>query len=294
MGFHDSMIDDGFHDEETYMEALLQNAEKIMQKSISQSLYSSQVVDPVNIINPSDINEPDLIVDSIDWLSPEEEEHARYVEWRQKEDNFKEWCHSNLIDSELFLLWHSVQCSQSIQDRYESCNFWINNTEYCKKKLKEFYPEIYDIYVSFLSWVYNHPLEYLFGCDKPEKQHNPAVEDIKDWMHFKDLWLDVYEIIQNWMKWLSMKSYYEYQLKIHGVEFFDHLLGASLTLLPFNKDELSKMFSDDFIKEHDKSDAKQSVFRRCSELYSGKYEIAVSDYIKICRIKKIKKYFEEL
>lgn len=175
MGFEDSMIEAGFHDEEDYLEHLMDEFDK---QNETQQEYDEDINDEY------DEEWPDGYY---------EEESNRYYKW------FRE----NPIKKELFIAWaYTFYEAEKNNDFFFVDRFmeWEQDEEGHIERLKNYWGKEYEALLSFIVWKQENPMEEIlrqpqheyfdFRYDPPLELSESEVleydvEDFKNWINRK-------------------------------------------------------------------------------------------------------------
>lgn len=186
MGFEESMIEDGFHDEEEYLEHLLDEAEKLY----AHDNYTEEILD-----DPS-LQEDDESFD--------ESERIRYANWVIE----------NPLEKEFFCAWLNTDICGTYSTYYiiEKFHEWEKNTEKCKGDLKINYGNLYPQIVEYFLWKIDNKEE-----DKLIRyEYNSDLENDYYSLSLREALLRDVENYQSWL--LSKSSYLNWESEISDEE----------------------------------------------------------------------------
>lgn len=185
MGFEESMIEAGFHDEEKYLEYLMEEFENQDE--------NQQFCD-----DDSDNNETEEYYEGDDYL---EEECKKYYAW----------CRNNPIKKELLVVWAYTFFESEKENEYFFVNRfleWEQREKECIEQLKEYWGDKYEELYSFIVWKNENPMEEIlrqpqheyfdFRYDPPLELPESDIidydlEDFKYWIKRKqefDSWIN--------------------------------------------------------------------------------------------------------
>ena len=191
MSFEESMIEDGYHDEEEYIEHLMDEAENEWE---CQQNYQNSHKESCN----DDYGDYD-----------DEEEYYEKLK-SQYQDYFKD----NTLKFRIFLTWIHFDTEWNYKDRHfllHKFAEWQGNEEWQTKRMKDYYSFYYPQIIKYLEWVINNPIEdYLTESYRernielvihPSPTH-PFVEPIPE----RDL---IVERVNALGDWLNRKNKFE-------------------------------------------------------------------------------------
>lgn len=203
MGFEDSMIEEGFHDEGEYLEHLIGKAEDNWITEYNQR---------------NDFNEyPGSEDDGYEDEECLEEDRKKYIQWARK----------NPLEKELFVAWANVYwkftLSTPVQYFQLYIEYWIGNEEYRLYQLESLYgPDFQNVY-NYLKWRIENPIENSilleefekndmeFGFDYSNCPPDPPIE-----LPECEILLKRVEFYEDWMK--SKREYDNWKSNTIGEE----------------------------------------------------------------------------
>lgn len=229
MGFEDSMIEDGFHDEEEYLEYLMDEADREYERQqYEQSTYQDDYEDD-------------------NYYDENNEEY--YNTLREK---YKQWAKNNPLKYKIFIAWIDFDTEWD----YEDDNFvldkfeqWQNEEDWQMERLKDYYHEYYPRIIKYFEWEIDNPIEEILR--QPEIEYfrpiseYPYVQGIPECELLIDKMEDYEEWIRNKKKyeqWVSTASEEEKR------DFWDMVIDNEFqndTSIEHTRDCLLKQLDDD-------------------------------------------------
>lgn len=189
MGFEDSMIEDGFHDEEEYLEHLMDEAENEWERQqYEESSYQEEYDDDE------------------EYYDEDDEEY--YDSLREK---YRQWIKENPLKHKIFCAW--VQFDSEWESRNREKNIfldkfgqWQEDEDYYIKQLKDYYHVYWPRIVKFFEWKIDNPIEEILRQPhieyfRPTSEY-PYMQEIPD----RELLVDELEEFE---EWIGNKEKYE-------------------------------------------------------------------------------------
>lgn len=150
MGFEESMIEDGFTDEEAYLEHLLDLADEQFYKNTGVSYNEYLEYEDFDQQTYEDR------IDEYEYVDVTDEERDFYRSWRE----------SNLEESVYFSLWVDTFFGEGRKPRFEDyvdkLTEYLHASEIHKNELKNHYRGFYEAVVDYLMWKRKNPMYSLF------------------------------------------------------------------------------------------------------------------------------------
>lgn len=185
MSIEDSMIEAGFHDEETYLEHLIDEAEEITKNRQNHELSWESLE-----------REKEFRWEDSDEYNEELEKHI---------DKYGQWVEDNPFKFQLFIAWIDISYRRDYDDYYffiKRFLEWEQNEELCINQLKEKYGDFYQKIVDYFEWKSQNLIEnYLrqpeilyydktqeYGIKKlpPDVILKNEVMDYERWVEYKE------------------------------------------------------------------------------------------------------------
>lgn len=204
MGFEDSMIEDGYHDEGDYLEHLMDDAEKSWKRQ--QAMEST-------------------------WNSYDEGESfpgEDYDEYYENiiDNQYKPWIENNPIKFELFIAWLDVFTRMDYDDNYffvKKFLEWEQDEATHIEQLKNFYEDFFPRIYSFFEWktenyIENYlrqPVVYYFDKDVfPGMRLLQKSEVLQNEVEDFELWIKKKKEYESWLENASSlaKECYDYDI----------------------------------------------------------------------------------
>lgn len=183
MGFEDSMIEDGFHDEEEYLEHLMNEAEEEWERQqYEQSSYQEEY----------DEDE--------EYYYEDDEEY--YDKLREQ---YRQCMKDNPLKHKIFCAW--VHFDAEWEDRYKEENIYLDKFEQwqedekgCIQQIEDYYHVYYPRILKFFEWGIENPIEEILRQPQIEyfrpTDEYPYVQKIPD----RELLVDEMEDYEDWIK----------------------------------------------------------------------------------------------
>lgn len=136
MGFEESMIEDGFHDEEEYLEHLMDEADREMERQqYEQSSYQDEYED--------------------DYYYEEDEEDDE--EFRKQ---YAQWAQENPLRYKIFCAWLNLDEEDDKDiDYLDKFVQWQEDEDWQMTRLKDYYNEYYPRIIRYFEWCIENPIE---------------------------------------------------------------------------------------------------------------------------------------
>lgn len=200
MGFEDSMIEDGFNDEEEYLEHLMDEAESLWQEEQFEN--------------------NDSFDDQVDFgkgygLEYYEDLEKRYAQWKK----------DNPLKNELFLTWVSCYYGYPFwsmgNERMDAFVDWEEDESLHINQLESYYGTNYKKIYDYLQWKSENPVEnfllikshirYSLDLQNVEKKSTRKYGDTLLLINY----VDIYE------RWMEKRSLYEdWKINASDIELF--------------------------------------------------------------------------
>ncbi len=230
MGYEDSMIEAGFHDEEDYLEHLMDEYDK---QNETQHEYDEDIDDEYEE----------------DWPDGYyEEESTRFYKW------FRE----NPIKKELLVAWaYTFYEADKNNDFFFVDRFleWEQDEEGCIERLKKYWGDEYEDLLSFIVWKQENPMEEILRQPQHEYfdfRYEPPLElpesevleyDVED---FKS-WIKRKKGFEKWISTTSEDKKREFLKEVDYNEFDDNKSIENIRLCIIKQMDDDK--EPDFIKQ---------------------------------------------
>lgn len=185
MGFEESMIEDGFHDEEEYLEHLMDEADRELEyPQYEQSSYQDECED--------------------EYYYEEEDDDEYYCCLRKQ---FVKWAKENPLKTKIFYAWLYFDTEEDYNDNDYLDKFvqWQKYEDEEITHLKDYYQEYYPRIIKYFVWCIENPIEEILRTHEIEylrpTNEYPYVESIP----YRELLIDEMEDFENWVA--NKKSY---------------------------------------------------------------------------------------
>ena len=223
MGFEESMIEDGFHDEGEYLEHLMDEADRIFERQqYEQSLYREEYEDDGYYVD---------------------EEY--YDELREQ---YKQWAEENPLKNRIFIAWvhfdteWDYKDDNFILDKYEE---WRMEKEWQMERLQDYYDDFYPRIIKYFEWGIDNPIEEILRQPHIDYSRTsdtyPYIEAIPERELLLDEVIDYEEWIKNKNNFDSWCSKENEEVK---KEFFDMVIEHE-----FNNDTSIEHVRDCILKQ---------------------------------------------
>lgn len=191
MAFEDSMIDAGFHDEEEYLEHLMDEAAEEFcskQKETEDNYYDE------NVVEETDENEDNYKGD----LYPKEREE------------YKEWIKENPFLKELFIAWLDIYypSRSGINEIIEAFLEWRRDIKYNTSLVENYYGCNYPRIIEYFKWKVDNTIEEILRF--PQIEYVGSIYDPLEELSQEEILLQKVLDFENWLrikenykKWVS-------------------------------------------------------------------------------------------
>lgn len=205
MGFEDSMIEDGFHDEEEYLEHLMDEAEREWESQQNeQSSYEEYEDDEEGYY--------------------EDEEY--YVNLQEQ---YRQWAKDNPLKHQVFIAWayfDTEKDSDSNVDNFILDKFieWQREEDWQTERMKDYYGDFYPRILLYFEWKMENSIEELIR--HPEIEYFYPIEDYPyvQEIPYRDL---LVEKVENFEEWIRNKKNFDQWLSTapdeERKEFLDNI-----------------------------------------------------------------------
>lgn len=208
MGFEESMIEDSFHDEEDYLEHLMDEADREWEcQQYEQSSYQEEYED-------------DEFYD---------EDDEEYYEGLLKQ--YQQWAKENPLKHKVFLAWAYFDTEKDsdsrddnfLLDRFEN---WQREEDWQTERMKDYYgDDFYQQILSYFKWKIENPIEEILRQPQIEYFYPtdtfPYVQEIPP----RDLLI---EEVNEFEEWIELKKKYEQWLstssEVNRKEYLDEII----------------------------------------------------------------------
>ncbi|MBR5831652.1 MAG: hypothetical protein IKY79_03460 [Bacteroidales bacterium] len=205
MSFEDSMLEDGFHDEEEYLEYLMDEADKEWERQrYEQSSWKEEYYEDE------------------EYYDEEDEEY-----YNELQERYRQWIKDNPLKVQIFWAWlyfdyeWEYRCNEKniVLDKFEQ---WQKDEEYCIKELKAYYHDYYPRILKFFEWKVENPIEEILR--QPNIEYFQPIEEFPYAQEIpkRDLLVDEMEDYEEWIK--NKECYEQWVLSVSDEdkkEFWD-------------------------------------------------------------------------
>lgn len=223
MGFEESMMEDGFHDEQEYLDHLMNEADKEFESQ--QEMKSS-------------------------WnsYSGEEEDYEEETDYYYRMRNeMSKWVKENPLKWKFFIVWVHLDTEWNYQNKnflLDKFDEWISDEEEQMERIEDYYGSFYPRLLKYFTWQIENPieeiirqpsLEYYSGFSEDDMLEE-RVEDYERYIKDKDKYAE-------WILSVSPDEKKEYVSDVYDIEFdgdisMSHIRECVITQM--KRDDISK------------------------------------------------------
>ena len=239
MSFEDSMIEDGYHDEEEYLNYLMDEAEEeCKRQKYEKSLYDNEMYD-----------EDDFYVE-------DDEEH-----YNELNEEYLQWLKDYPLKHKIFIAWVYYDTDWDYKDKnfiLKKFEEWKQDENWQMSCLKNYYREYYPRIIKYFRWKINNPIEEILRqpyldieftipiSEHPYYRMIPQKELLIQEMEDFEDWICTKERYKKWMRTASDKKVKDFLDDIDDFEFQND------TSIEHMRECLLKQLEDDNLSDLEK------------------------------------------